>query len=183
MKQLFDVPSDVLRGRAAEQYQSLHDHYIEVGVDEELADLVARTTQAYTALGIIQVGQESDLPLVEVARYYFLVGERLELDWFVSQILSANVESEWQALARDTYLEDQEWQHRTLTMGVLAHRQEDGNLLATIESWEKEQALLLRRWREMLAELHAMEAPDFSMFAVANRELLDLAQSSTRAMS
>jgi glutamate dehydrogenase len=34
----------------------------------------------------------------------------------------------------------------------------------------------------MLAELHATEAPDFSMFAVANRELLDLAQSSTRAM-
>ena len=40
---------------------------------------------------------------------------------------------------------------------------------------------LLNRWRAMLAELHAAAAPDFAMFAVANRELLDLAQSSTRA--
>ena len=37
------------------------------------------------------------------------------------------------------------------------------------------------RWRQMLAELHASTAPDFSMFAVANRELLDLAQSSRAA--
>ncbi len=82
---------------------------------------------------------------------------------------------------RDTYLEDLEWQHRTLTMGALRHRTEDGNLLAAIEAWEKQEARLLSRWQEMLAELHATEAPDFSMFAVANRELLDLAQSSTRA--
>jgi glutamate dehydrogenase len=33
----------------------------------------------------------------------------------------------------------------------------------------------------MLAELHSSTAPDFSMFAVANRELLDLAQSSRAA--
>jgi glutamate dehydrogenase len=36
----------------------------------------------------------------------------------------------------------------------------------------------VERWRQMLAELHASVAPDFAMFAVANRELLDLAQSS-----
>jgi len=38
----------------------------------------------------------------------------------------------------------------------------------------------LQRWREMLVELRAGAAPDFAMLAVANRELLDLAQSSTR---
>jgi glutamate dehydrogenase len=181
MDQLFDVPSDVFRGRVADQFQGLYDRYVEAGVPAELAEAVARTTQAYTALGIIQVGSDIDVPLLEVARFYFLVGERLELDWFITQILTTRVESEWQALARDTYLEDLEWQHRTLTMGALRHRTEDGNLLAAIEAWEKQEGRLLDRWQEMLAELHATEAPDFSMFAVANRELLDLAQSSIRA--
>ena len=181
MDQLFEVPSEVFRGRASEQYQSLLDRYVEQGVDPVLAELVARTSQAYTALGIIQVGKEIDLPLLEVARFYFMVGERLELDWFISQILATKVESEWQALARDTYLEDLEWQHRTLTMGALRHHTEDGNLLSSIKAWEKQEAALLKRWQEMLAELHATEAPDFSMFAVANRELLDLAQSSMRS--
>jgi glutamate dehydrogenase len=180
MDQLFDVPSDVFRGRAAEQFQSLYEHYLEAGVRPELAETVARTSQAYMALGIINVASETDIPLPDCARFYFLVGERLELDWFVTQILATKVESEWQALARDTYLEDLEWQHRTLTMGALAHYQGDGEFAASIDAWEAQEARLLSRWQDMVAELHATETPDFSMFAVANRELLDLAQSSMR---
>jgi glutamate dehydrogenase len=49
-----------------------------------------------------------------------------------------------------------------------------------MERWEKHEASLLERWHAMLAELHGTSSPDFAMFAVANRELLDLAQSSTR---
>ncbi|MDH5172999.1 MAG: NAD-glutamate dehydrogenase, partial [Gammaproteobacteria bacterium] len=56
---------------------------------------------------------------------------------------------------------------------------EDLNLSKCVNQWEKKEALLLERWRQMLAELHANPAPDFAMFAVANRELLDLARSST----
>jgi glutamate dehydrogenase len=48
-----------------------------------------------------------------------------------------------------------------------------------MERWQDEEALLISRWKQMLVELHATSAPDFAMFAVANRELLDLAQSST----
>jgi glutamate dehydrogenase len=179
MNELFEMSAEVFRGRAADQYQNLLDHYTEVGVEEALALRVARTTQSYTALGIIQVGTQTDVPLFEVAQFYFLLGERLELDWFTALILAANVDSEWQAMARDAYLEDIEWQHRSLTLGALRHRQEDGNILKALQSWEKQEAALLRRWQEMLVELHATETPDFSMFAVANRELLDLAQSST----
>ncbi len=134
MDQLFEVPSDVFRGRAADQFQSLYEQYMEAGVRPELAETVARTSQAYMALGIINVASETELPLTDVARFYFLVGERLELDWFVSQILATKVESEWQALARDTYLEDLEWQHRTLTMGALAHYREDGDFAASIDA-------------------------------------------------
>jgi glutamate dehydrogenase len=42
----------------------------------------------------------------------------------------------------------------------------------------EQEEVLLGRWRNMVAELHSTPAPDFAMFAVANRELLDLAQSS-----
>ena len=49
-----------------------------------------------------------------------------------------------------------------------------------VRTWEEHEAPLIQRWQEMLTELHATSAPDFAMFAVANRELLDLAQSSRR---
>lgn len=170
----------MLRGSSADQFESLHERYVEAGVGEELAGRVAGTQLAYTALGIIQAAAETQASLENVANLYFFMGERLELDWFSSQIMAANVENEWQALARDTYMEDLEWQQRTLAVGALKHLGEDGNLLACMQQWEKEQEALLGRWQAMLAELHATESPDFSMFAVANRELLDLAQSSTR---
>ena len=169
----------MLRGRAADQFQALYDHFVAEGVDEELAKSVAAADHAYTALGIIQATGETDAPLIEVAGLYFFMGERLELDWFSALILSSKIENEWQALARDTYLEDLEWQQRTLTIGALRHMCEDLNLLKCINVWEKKEARLLHRWRQMLAELHSSPAPDFAMFAVANRELLDLAQSST----
>jgi glutamate dehydrogenase len=180
LEQLREGYPEVLRGRAAEQYQVLYEHYIDEGVDQTLAESVAGHQHGYTALGIIQAAAETDAPLMDVAKLYFFMGERLELDWFSGQILTSKIDTEWQALARDTYLEDLEWQQRTLAVGALRHMGEDCNMLACMERWEKHEASLLERWHAMLAELHGTSSPDFAMFAVANRELLDLAQSSTR---
>jgi glutamate dehydrogenase len=180
LEQLRTAYPEVLRGRAAEQYQTLYEHYIDEGVNDDLASEIAGAHHGYTALGIIQAAAETDAPLMDVAKIYFFMGERLELDWFSGQILLSKVDTEWQALARDTYLEDLEWQQRNLTVGALRHMGDDSNLLNCMERWEQHEAPLLERWHAMLVELHSTTTPDFAMFAVANRELLDLAQSSTR---
>ena len=178
--ELREALPNMLRGDAADRYKALVERYENAGVDPALAAAVAGTIQGYTALGIIQAAEETRSPLLEVAELYFFMGERLELDWFSAQILASKVENEWQAMARDTYLEDLEWQQRTLAVGVLRYIGEDRNLVYCLQQWENNEATLLQRWREMLSELHAAAAPDFAMFAVANRELLDLAQSSRR---
>ncbi|MEM8561418.1 MAG: NAD-glutamate dehydrogenase [Pseudomonadota bacterium] len=178
LAQLREAYPGILRGRAAGQFQRLYDHFVSEGVDEELAKSVAAADHAYTALGITQAMNDTDAPLMEVAGVYFFMSERLELDWFSELILSSKIENEWQVLARDTYLEDLEWQQRTLTIGALHHMCKDLSVTKCVNLWEKKESRLLHRWRQMLTELHASQAPDFAMFAVANRELLDLAQSS-----
>ena len=110
---------------------------------------MASTHVGYTALGIIQAASETDAPLLDVASLYFTMGERLELDWFSAQILASKVDNEWQALARDTYLEDLEWQQRTLAVGALRHLCEGGTLLTCMKAWEEQEAPLLARWQEM----------------------------------
>jgi len=180
--QLREALPTLLRGRsrAAQQYKAQFDYYVKNRVDEEIAATVAATLQAYTAMGIIQAAVETHEPLLEVAQLYYVLGERLELDWFGGQILASKVDNEWQAMARDTYLEDLEWQQRTLAVGVLKHMNEERDLVKCLRAWEEHEGTLILRWQEMLTELHATSAPDFAMFAVANRELLDLAQSSSR---
>ncbi|MCY1432410.1 NAD-specific glutamate dehydrogenase [compost metagenome] len=44
--------------------------------------------------------------------------------------------------------------------------------------WTEQHRSLVERWRAMLVELRASVSTDYAMYAVANRELLDLAQSS-----
>ncbi len=87
-------------------------------------------------------------------------------------------------MARDTYLEDLEWQQRTLAIGALRHVDANRDLRRCMRALGRlQEALLLQRWHQMLAEFQAVAAPDFAMLAVANRELLDLAQSTARAAS
>jgi glutamate dehydrogenase len=171
----------LLRGRTAAHYENLRAHYAQQGVDAALADAVACTHYSYTALGIIEAATEAQAPPIDVARMYFAVGEQLQLDWFASLILATKVDSEWQSMARDTYLEDLEWQQRTLAIGALRHLDANHDLDAALRRWERQEEPLVQRWQQMLIDLQAVEAPDFAMLAVANRELLDLAQSTARA--
>jgi glutamate dehydrogenase len=129
-------------------------------------------------MGIIGAARDIDCSALEVAELFFRLGEELELDWFAMEIMAAKVENEWQALARDTYLEDLEWQQRSLAVGALRHICEKRDIALCMQRWMDQESVLIGRWRSMLADLHATPVPDFAMFAVANRELLDLAQSS-----
>ena len=156
------------------RYQSL----IEKNVGVELAQYAAGSHHLYAAMGIISAARECEATTMEVAELFFQLGERLELDWFAGAITDIKVENEWQALARDSYLEDLEWQQRSLAVGALKHVCEQRDPELCIQRWMQQESVLIQRWQDMLVELHATEVPDFAMFAVANRELLDLAQSS-----
>jgi glutamate dehydrogenase len=178
LAQLREGLASMVGERATGQYKVLCKHYILAGVPRALAETVARAEQAYTGLGVIHAASETQSPLLEVAELYFRMGESLELDWFSSLILASKVENEWQALARDTYLEDLEWQQRKLATGALRHVCEKRDMNLCMERWQSDEEPLISRWKQMLSDLHSTDAPDFAMFAVANRELLDLAQSS-----
>ena len=181
LTQLSDAFPSRLRGRSADRYRGLCEQYMAQGVSATLAEAVAGTHYRYMALGIIQAATDAAAPLLDVADIYFEMGEQLQLDWFGSLILSSRIDNEWQALARDTYLEDLEWQQRTLSIGVLRYLGDDRDVPNCIKRWQAQEAPLLQRWYQMRAELQAVPAPDFAMLAVANRELLALAQSTARA--
>ncbi|GAB5414175.1 MAG: NAD-glutamate dehydrogenase GdhB [Congregibacter sp.] len=171
---------ELLQGEVADAFRESRDKYIAAGVSEPIAVRVAGCSQAFSGLAIVEVAANTGAELLEVATLYYHLGERLELDWFGDQILSSKVENEWQAMAREAYLEDLQWQQCTLARGVLRLRCENLDIVGCLSAWETQEEALLQRWRDMLAELHATKSPDFAMFAVANRELLDLAQSSRR---
>jgi glutamate dehydrogenase len=168
----------LVTGQVAEVVRERYQRLVDANVGSELSQFVAASRHLYAVMGIIDAARDIDASPMEVAELFFMIGEELELDWFASLITDTKIENEWQAMARDTYLEDLEWQQRSLAVGALKHICEKRDAQLCIQRWMKDEEVLLTRWQGMLADLHAAPSPDFAMFAVANRELLDLAQSS-----
>lgn len=174
--------SDLLSSSAAERYHERCQQLEDQGVPAPLTNVVAGAPALYSMLGIVEAAKQSGADLNDVAKVYFRLGEVLELEWFARQIADLHIENHWQALARESFRDDLEWQQRSLTVGVLRYMSADADTEEALRLWLESQAAMVERWRLMLNDLHGAQTQDFAMYSVAVRELLDLAQSSSHAV-
>ena len=156
---------------------------IDAGVPEALARKVAAADMLYTSLGVIAVSQLLKRDVLDVAHGYFRIGESLGLELFARQVNSASVNSHWQAMARESYRDDLEWQQRRITQGLFAQMDKGDQLDETVDTWLADNKVLVDRWLRMMNEIRAVNEPEFSMYSVAIRELLDLSQATMPELS
>lgn len=147
-----------------------------LGIPDGVARRVAAADMLYTALGVIAVAQSQNRDPMTVLQGYFRVGDALELDGFAQQVNSLNVNSHWQAMARESFRDDLEWQQRRITQGLFAQLPEGQDLDVFMDDWLERNTILVDRWLKMMSEIRAVNDPEFSMYSVAIRELLDLSQ-------
>jgi glutamate dehydrogenase len=171
-----DLPS-YIGDTAVAEWNKAFNEFSHEGVPDDVAGVVAGTPYLLSAPGIIEAQEETGLPLQEVANLYFAVGDALALDWFARAVSALAPKSHWEALARESFREDLTWQQRALTIGILRSRKPDQGLQASLDAWMEEHAGLIERWHALLGELRSHPHPEYPMFSVALRELLDLAQS------
>ncbi|WP_336366903.1 NAD-glutamate dehydrogenase [Marinobacter sp. C2H3] len=168
---------DYLGEHALQSWQARHDELVEKGLPSELASVMAGTGYLYSSLGIIEAREAVDMPLKTVANLYYDLGERLDLNWFANAIARLQPASHWQALARESFREDLEWQQRALTTGVLRLAKSPDDVAGCVAQWQERHQPMIDRWKSMLGEFKGVREPEYAMFSVALRELLDLAQS------
>lgn len=168
---------ELLEGPSRELWFARFQAYVEAGAPEDLARVVAGTSHLYTLLPIIEASDVTGKDTAEVAAAYFAVGGVLDLSWYLQQITSLPVESNWQALAREAFRDDLDWQQRAITISVLQLNDGPVEIDERVAYWLDQHRALVERWKAMLVELRAATTTDYAMYAVANRELMDLAQS------
>ncbi|KAA1174824.1 NAD-glutamate dehydrogenase [Marinobacter salinexigens] len=168
---------EYLGEQARTDWEKRHQALVDAGLPKELASVVSGTDYLYSSLGIIEAREATGMPLKTVANLYYELGDKLDLDWFANAIATLAPASHWQALARESFREDLDWQQRALTTGVLNLASKPKDVPASVESWLKYHEPMIERWKSMLAELKSVREPEYAMFSVALRELLDLAQS------
>ena len=173
---------ELLEGPTREVWQARYQAYVQAGVPELLARMVAGTTHLYTLLPIIEAADVSGHDAAEVAKAYFAVGSELDLTWYSQQISDLRVSNNWQAQARETFRDDVDWQQRAITISVLKLADAPQDMEARVALWLERNASMAERWRSMLVEIRAASGTDYAMYAVANRELMDLALSGQPAL-
>lgn len=166
----------LLKGDALEDWINNAEQLRLARVPDDIILQATETSYLYSGLSVAEAARRSEKPLESVATLYFLLGDYLSLPWFASQIASLHVDTFWQAMARETYMDDLESQLRSLTISLIGFVTNTVSVDAVVLQWSEQHAVLIQRWKLMVNELQAMSGTDFAVFSVALRDLLDLAQ-------
>ncbi|MDN3554663.1 NAD-glutamate dehydrogenase [Halomonas maura] len=170
-----------LRGEEHTQWQQRRDELIEAGVPAALASTVAAANSLYAALGIIQTARQTGDKPQRVAEIFYEVGARLELPWILQQVTRLEVTDGWQAKARETFRDDIERQQLALTASVLGMEEGPRETAERVERWLSLHEGMHGRWCRLIDEVGGGNQGGFPLFAVAVRELVDLAESNSEA--
>jgi len=138
---------------------------------------VAAAGSLYAALGIIQTARQTNEKPQRVAEVYYEIGDRLELPWITQQITSLKVRDSWQAQARETFRDDIDRQQLALTVSVLGMEDGPRDCTERVDQWLSRHHAMHKRWCRLLEEVSSGSHGGFPLFAVAVRELVDLAES------
>ncbi len=175
--------SKILDKAEARDLNRIIKMFIDEGVPRDLAKRVTYLSTLFSALDIVEMAKISKEPVINVAELYYKLGAKLELHWFLEQIVLQPVENHWQAFARSAFKEELDWQQRGLTLALLelTSSKEDPEL--RLNNWMAHNAELIHRWQTMVADFKSTNAHEFAKFSVALRELLILVQACVKMVN
>ena len=152
------------------------------GVPRRLASDIASIPVVYATFSVSDAAQLTGKPFAFASAVHFALEERLGLYEFGEEIKNLKIENHWQALARESFMDEFEWQQRALTMSVL--KSSDATTIdakrckKVIDDWMEDHTVLVNRWFLFLAELNRAPDKEYAMFSVAIRKLFELSQAS-----
>ncbi len=187
-----DVPREVARFRASvadlagqapgflvgverERLDRRITDFAAAGAPADLAAEVAALLDVFSLLDIVEVSLRTGEDPVSVARLYFTISERYEVDRFLGRITALPRADRWSSLARSALRSDLYGALASLTSRVLRATPEGGEPTDRVITWEERYAEGLGRARATLAEIGAQETFDLATLSVALRVIRTLA--------
>jgi len=120
---------------------------------------------------LVEISEQSSLPLDRVASLYFGVGTALSLDWIREQVEVLGVEGHWQAVARTTLRDNVYNLQRALCLQVIAESKRAKDTKATpveqLEGWTARHRASVDYLRQTVTDMRALPAMDFATLSVA----------------
>jgi glutamate dehydrogenase len=171
--ELYKAMPELLAPPDAEPVRLQAETFTYLGAPSDLALRVAGLASMVAGLDIIEIADEADAPLVEVAGLHFGLGSRLQLHWLRDRIAALPRDDRWSALARAALRDDLYGIHRQLTAAVLRAGDLGDNPVETVNSWVDANHAG-ERFLETLDDIRVGRIFDLTTLAVAIREARNL---------
>ena len=168
----------MIRGEPKKQWQKESKRLMAAGVPETVASRAAIPINVAPGLSMVDAAIIADTDILRVAEFQMSVSDFLGLDWFAEEMSNVKVDNYWQSMAREAFLDDLDFQLRTITISLIKSAGAKQSIDDAIAVWADKHSVLVNRWRSMIADLKGATGTDYAIFSVALRELLDLAQAS-----
>ncbi len=177
--QLTGLMPSLLDVSGQESYDLVKSGLIEQSVPEKLAKNIACCQALFTSLDIIEASRKDKINLESVAKTYYLIGERLELNWLRELMNVYIVETQWDELARAGFRDDLDRIQRKLSASVLMMKSKeakDKHIEDRINIWISRYQFLVERWQKLVSDIKSSDGVGFVTYSVVLRELFDFAQ-------
>lgn len=176
LKELKEKIPSLLLGQQKISFDENIQEYCSQGVPENLAIEISRTSFMFTSLDIMQAAAQQDVKIIEMAKSYFMLGDKLELNWLRDKMMAHPLETQWDELSRAILLDEMDYNQGTLALNILAYREAGENLETTFERWKQRYVGLNTRWNNFIVDVMANANAGFIMYAVIIRELYELSR-------
>lgn len=177
--------TEMLQGQRLEGWKARYSELESQGVLPKLANNIASVPIVYAIFSVSDAAQLTGKPFAFASAIHFELEERLGLYGFSEEIKNLNIENHWQALARESFMDEFEWQQRALTMSVLQsaddHTIDSASCKRAVNEWMSNHSVLVNRWFLFMAELNRAADKEYAMFSVAIRKLFELSQASLQS--
>ncbi|MDY6948129.1 MAG: NAD-glutamate dehydrogenase, partial [Pseudomonadota bacterium] len=172
MKELDGLLPRILSGDDLAAFDARHSRYVAAAVPDKLARRMASLTALRSGPDLVEISEQTGLPLERAATLYFDVGSALSLDWIREQVEILGVEGHWQAVARTTLRDNVYNLQRALSLQVIAEskRSQTGAKTApaeVLEGWITRHRAAVDYLRHTVSDMRALPAMDFATLSVA----------------
>jgi glutamate dehydrogenase len=170
MATIYSRASRIVSGAGKERQKSAADDYIRNGVPEKLARSMAALLLTRGGLDIADLAILHKQDMVETARVYAELSDRLGIIWMNRCVEGLEVEGRWQAIARSNLRDEFYRIRREFVIELLSSRGR-GAPLDIFDRWMERNSVALEKFDAILAEMQLRDDVDFATLSVAAQEL------------
>lgn len=169
---LYKNIKNILPKESIEYHNEKVNNYKEMSVPNKLSDQIAALDSLSSICDIINITNNYDIDLLDVAKLYFKIGDKLHFKWLLEKTSHIAINSHWDTISVKSIIEEIFDYQLLITKKVikvnLTLKEKD---LSNIDNWLSQHIADFDKYEHFIAELKSNIAIDLSIAVVATNNI------------